>query len=66
MQQAAHEGDVLRPPVVVVTGDGPVGAVEDATGLSREGVPDAGATAVLLDGALDPFIESYLRWSIAK
>ena len=51
--QALHEGDVLRPAVVVVAGHGPVGAVEDATGLSREGVPDAGATAVLVDGALD-------------
>ena len=51
--QALHEGDVLGPAVVVVAGHGPVGAVEDATGLGREGVPDAGAAAVLVDGALD-------------
>ena len=51
--QARHQREVLGPAVVVVAGDVTAAAVDDATGLGRERVPDAGAPAVLASGALD-------------
>ena len=51
--QAGHQGEVLGPAVVVVAGDVTGAAVDDPAGLRGEGVPDAGAPAVLGHGPLD-------------
>ena len=51
--EAPHQLDVLVDPVVVVAGDRAGGPVDDAAGLGGEGVPHAGAAAVLGGGALD-------------
>ncbi|CAA9325700.1 MAG: hypothetical protein AVDCRST_MAG61-2583 [uncultured Friedmanniella sp.] len=48
-----QQRDVLGVAVVVVVGHVPGGAVGDGSGGADEGVPDAGAPAVLVDGALD-------------
>ena len=51
--EVPHQRDVLAVAVVVVAGLLAAAAVGDAAGLRAEGVPHAGAAAILVDGTLD-------------